>query len=34
MMRYTSIGVDMIKHLMQVHYADPHSGELTELIKQ
>ncbi|EDS8890524.1 IS110 family transposase [Salmonella enterica] len=29
-MKYTLIGVDIAKHLMQIHYVDPHSGELVD----
>lgn len=29
-MKYTPIGVDIAKHVMQIHYVDPHSGELVD----
>lgn len=29
-MQYTPVGVDIAKHLMQVHYVDSHSGELVD----
>ena len=29
-MKYTPVGVDIAKHLMQVHYVDSHTGELID----
>jgi transposase len=29
-MKYIPVGVDIAKHLMQIHYVDPHSGEVID----
>lgn len=29
-MKYTPVGVDITKHLMQVHFIDEHTGEVID----